>query len=262
MTRIIDAVSFNGEFDLLEIRLHILNEYVDRFIIVEATTTFSGKEKPLYYEKEKARYKKWEDKITYHVVKPEDEERYMALANGSPNTRGASHWKKEFCQKECIKDALVGLQDDDIVFIGDCDEVWEDRFEPDEDGVYKLPLRVYTYYLNNLSTEQFWGTICTRYRNIKNNCLNHLRSTDHYKCSGNWGWHFTSLKDSLRRKLTDSYTEDSYASPQVMRDLESNVANDRDFLGRAFRYSIDESEWPKYLKNNKERYKNLCKQPA
>ena len=114
---VIDVISFNGEFDLLEIRLNILSDYVDEFIIVEATTTFSGKDKPLYYEKEKARYKKWEDKIKYHIVRPEDEEKYVAMANASPNTRGASHWKKEFCQKECIKDTLVHLKDDDIVFI-------------------------------------------------------------------------------------------------------------------------------------------------
>ena len=122
---VIDVITFNGEFDLLEIRLNILSDYVDEFIIVEATTTFSGKDKPLYYEKEKARYKKWESKIKYHIVRPEDEEKYVAMANVSPNTRGASHWKKEFCQKECIKDALVHLKDDDLVIISDVDEIWE-----------------------------------------------------------------------------------------------------------------------------------------
>ena len=32
-----DIISFNNELDMLEIRLNILNEYVDYFIIVEAT---------------------------------------------------------------------------------------------------------------------------------------------------------------------------------------------------------------------------------
>lgn len=258
---IYDIFTFNGEYDLLEIRLNILNDYVDKFIIVEATTTFSGKDKPLYYEKEKARYKKWEDKIKYHIVRPEDEEKYMALANGSPNTeygKGAKHWVKEFCQKECIKDALVGLNDNDICFIGDCDEIW-DKSVLEIDYAQKLKLRVCTYYLNNRSSEEFYGGIICRYYIVKEECLNHLRTTTS-KTDNYYGWHFTSLKDGLRRKLTDSYTEDSYATPSVISNLENNILNNRDFLGRSFTYKIDESDLPQYLLDNKQKYIHLWKQ--
>lgn len=250
---VIDVITFNGEQELFEIRYNILKDVVDEFIVVEFDKTFSGKpkERTFFFDLPKVKYF-WHTEELYS--------KYMELAKSSPNTVGAEHWKREFCQKESIKDALVHLQDHDLVFIGDCDEIWS----PDIFDSFLFPtptkvnMKVYTYYLNNRSSEVFKGTLIARYYDIKNSCLNHLRSnttnTRHY------GWHFTSLKDSLRKKLTDSYTEDSYASPQVMANLESNVASNKDFLGRAFTYTIDESEWPQFLKDNRDKYKHLCKQ--
>ena len=46
---IYDIFSFNNELDMLDIRLNVLSPYVDYFVIVEATETFSGVEKPLYF---------------------------------------------------------------------------------------------------------------------------------------------------------------------------------------------------------------------
>jgi beta-1,4-mannosyl-glycoprotein beta-1,4-N-acetylglucosaminyltransferase len=261
---IVDVFTYNGEADILEIRLNILDQVVDQFIIVEATETFSGSTKPLYYEKEKARFEKWAHKIKYHIVRPPYSEGIVALANGSPNVTdwGRDHWHREFCQKETIKEALTHLQDEDVVFIGDVDEIWADRFEPDEEGVFKLALRVYTYYLNNRSSEQFHGTICTRYRNIKDKCLNHLRSSEHYKVTGSyWGWHFTSQGgyEEVKRKLSDSYTTETYWNPAVQSQLESNIRNSKDFLGRGFIFEEDERDWPQYLKDNKKKYAHLLR---
>jgi len=263
MSKIVDIFSFNGEYDLLEIRLNILNDYVDEFIIVEATETFSGKPKELYYEKQKERFAKWQDKIKYFVVRPPYEAGIVVLANESPNTRGAEHWKREFCQKESIKQALTHLKDEDIVFIGDVDEIVEPIFydsPTDSHRLIKYKLRVYTYWLNNRSSEPFWGTISDKYGNIKNECLNHLRGNGEGKNTINeCGWHFTSLKDGLERKLTDSYTKETYANDWVMNNLEENIKNNKDFLGRDFTFKEDVSEWPEWLKNNRHLYKHLLK---
>lgn len=259
---VIDCFTYNGEADILEIRLNCLDSMVDEFIICESPITFSGMSKPLYFEEQKERFAKWLHKIKYFIIDENDEELWE-MARNSPNTVGAEHWKREFVQKESIKKALTHLKDDDIVFIGDVDEIW------DSTSIYDLPmklkLRVYTYYLNNSSSEEFWGTIVTPYNLIKNTCLNHLRINpllydrrmdNQIYC----GWHFTSLADGLNRKLEDSYTPDSYASPQVMEHLEKNIKNNKDFLGRDFTYTLDESHWPQYLKDNKEKYIHLCKQ--
>src|ERR1700733_11122766 len=40
--RVFDCCLFNGEMDVLSIRLHELNDVVDNFVIVESDKTFSG----------------------------------------------------------------------------------------------------------------------------------------------------------------------------------------------------------------------------
>jgi len=260
---VIDVITFNGEFDLFDIRYNILKDCVDEFIVCEATKTFSGKDKPLYFEQVKDKY----EKVRYFVIDDFNDNQLWAMAMSSPNTMGAWHWKREFYIKESIKKALTHLQDDDIVFIGDCDEIWSDkvlRYHLLElISPVKLKLKVYTYWLNNRSDERFWGTIVGYYGNFKNSCLNHIRSSgeEHCKTDGlsEFGWHFTSLKDDLKRKLEDSYTDQTYANKWVMENLEKNIEEGKDFLGRGFTYQVDESGWPQYLRDNKEKYLHLCK---
>ena len=67
MNKIIDAFAFYNEVDMLEYRLETLYDVVDKFIIVEATMTHSGLEKPLNFELNKERYKKYLDKVHYVV---------------------------------------------------------------------------------------------------------------------------------------------------------------------------------------------------
>ena len=66
--KIFDVFLFLNELDLLELRLETLYEVVDYFVITELFETFSGKNKPFLYEKEKNRYKKYSDKIIYNPV--------------------------------------------------------------------------------------------------------------------------------------------------------------------------------------------------
>ena len=47
--KIIDSFIFYNEIDLLYYRLSILDEYVDKFILVESTHTFTGYSKPIFY---------------------------------------------------------------------------------------------------------------------------------------------------------------------------------------------------------------------
>lgn len=245
---IYDCFTYNGEHDLFDIRYNILKDYVDEFIVIEFDKTFSGKDK-------KQLFNQFYEKVNYHFIKEEQYSKYKEMAEKSPNTKGASHWAREFMQKESIKDCLTHLRDDDLVFIGDVDEI-PDTNNPYETviGVIKLKLKVYTYYLNNRSSEEFWGTIVGHYKDIKNECLNHLRSTKAEKTDMECGWHFTSLKDDLARKLTDSYTAETYANDSVMDNLAENIENNRDFLGRDFTYRIDELDLPEYLCYNREKY--------
>lgn len=203
--------------------------------------------------------------VTYHFITMDMYWKYQDLAEDSPNTKGAKHWKREFMQKESIKDVLTHLQDDDLVFIGDVDEIVAPSVIESVRGNLvapsKLELKVYTYYLNNRSTEGFYGTLMGSWGAIKGKCLNHLRSSNEYTF-GDCGWHFTSMGgvSALKHKLTDSYTYESYATDRVLNALEANYG-EKDFLGRNFTYTVDESEWPDYLKGNREKYQHLCRLP-
>ncbi len=252
---IYDIISYNGEAELFEIRYNILKDYVDQFRVIEFDKTFSGK------PKERTFNQVW-DKVIYYWIPEKVWSKYLDLARLSPNTeygKGAEHWLREFAMKESIKDCLGDLKDDDRVFIGDCDEIW-DPIRP-YNARKKLKLRVYTYYLNNRSTEKFAGTLTGKWGQIKNECLNHLRS------NAKWtedfcGWHFTSIGgiENVKKKLTDSYTQDSYATEVVLNNLAQNIYDNKDFLGRQFDYIIDTREWPAYLTNNSHNYRHLLKQ--
>ena len=75
------------------------------------------------------------------------------------------------------------------------------------------------------------------------------------------GWHFTSMGglERVKDKLIDTYTKDSYANDWVLDNLKENISNNKDFLGRDFKYKLDEESWPQYLKDNRDKYKHLLK---
>lgn len=265
--KIYDIFTYNGEKDILDIRLNMLNQYVDKFIIIEAPTTFSGLKKPLYFEKDKAYFEKFLDKIIYFVIDdyPQDDS-ICKLARTSINVpkNGPEHWAREFYQKESIKKALLGLEEKDVCFIGDVDEIWNPaaKITLTENHIFKLRQKVYSYYLNNRSDEPWAGTLVTKYKNIKKACLNHLRTkyNTSYVYIKDGGWHFTSMGgvDEVRRKLNDSYTHESYNTDFVQNNLGEKFGEE-DYMGRKFKLYTDESELPKYLINNKAKYAKLFK---
>ena len=279
--RVYDIFTFFNELELLEMRLAILAPYVDMFVIIECAETFSGKPKPLYYQENKERFKQYESKILHYVVQgvPKDhadlEERrndphldplereiinYALTSDNVP--AGSTHWLKEFYQKEAIQKALVGIGNDDFCFVSDLDEIWNPETVLDirTDDVYKLRQDMYAYYLNNRSSEAWAGTLGTKYKNIKHNCLNHLRtpSKTRYTYVPNGGWHFTNQggADRIRTKL-ESYGHQEFNTAEVKSSIETKIRENRDFVGRGFTFWKDESGLPEYILKNKERYRNF-----
>ena len=261
---VIDILTFNGENAVLKLHLGTLYDYVDKFVIVEANKTFTGAKKPMYFFRDQRYFAPWLKKIEYYPMTEWDDTKIWDLAVKSPNTQGAEHWKREFYIKESIKKAIEAQHpaDDDTLFIGDVDEIIDPKSEYESEDPFKAKLRVYAYYLNNRSDEQFWGTLVTQYKDIKGQCLNHMRSDKKLYSKGKpLGWHFTSMGgvEEVRRKLNDSYTEDSYNTFEVQQKLPERHKNGTDYLGRSFNFQLDDSEWPEYLKNHEKDFKYLIK---
>jgi hypothetical protein len=289
--RVYDAFTFFNELDLLEIRLNILDPYVDYFVLLEAAKTYSGDPKPLYYAENKERFAKWNKKILHYVVddvpsnvddlrkvlyrrtsEVDPLDRQIAIdALLTDNTgNGEMEWFREFYIKEHLKKALAQarLNDDDICYISDLDEIWNPDLVIDyskKDEVFKLIQKGYTYYLNNRNDERWtgWsGTIVTAYRNIRYQCLNHLRTygkmKDRYSFLRNGGWHFTFQGGyaGAKRKIEES-NHFWYNPEEVLPHLKMRVLKNRDHKGRNIRLWKDERGLPKYLLAHKEKYREF-----
>lgn len=184
----------------------------------------------------------------------------------SSNTAGEIQWMREFYQHESIRMGLekVGLDDNDICFNSDLDEIWNpEREYPIYDwDVVKLKQHVYMGFLNLRSSEEWYGTYYTKYKNIKNASSNHFDTTSKTKhlFLDNGGWHFTYQGglDRIKTKL-ENYGHQEYNNEQVKNEVQKRLDAGMDVLGRPFSCVTDEDNLPKYLKDNKDRYKKFFK---
>jgi len=240
---IYDLTQLYNELDLLEIRLNILDPYVDKFVIGESTQTFSGKPKPLYFKENQERFNKWKDKIIYIQI-PEF---------------GGEVFERTAKQKDYLRVALVDCQPDDTIYYGDVDEVWKPQTE---EG--KLEQLNYCYYLNMRSSELWQGTNVCKFKNLCN--LNELRA-NHDNVLKDGGWHFTNQGgiEQIRLKI-DAYDHQEMINDDVRDNLEERMLNGEDYLGRTldwkgkrFDFWEEEIDLPKYLLDNKEKYAKYFK---
>lgn len=109
--RVYDCFTFFNELDLLEIRLNELDPVVDYFVLVEATKTFSGKQKPLYYNENRKLFSQFSDRIIHVVV------------DDMPTVINNNRWPLETFQRKCIWRGLHSCVSNDIVLISDVDEI-------------------------------------------------------------------------------------------------------------------------------------------
>lgn len=243
MHKIYDVFLFHGEVDLLEIRLNILDKVVDKFVICEAKQSFNGEPYESLYLKNKERFKQWEDKIIHYQFNLMEDQEIVEQARNSPNTsHGNPYWMKVYYAMECMRKPLEGCKDEDIIFISDCDEMWNPEVFNEvlrPDATYGLKQLVYYYQLNNRCSEPWTGTVCLTYRRLKQVKINDIKQKGDFKLE-NRGWHFTYQggEEEVRRKVLSTRTvgeqdqTDSYYGTPTDMILE-NAKNNRDiFAGR------------------------------
>jgi hypothetical protein len=139
------------------------------------------------------------------------------------------------------------------------DEIWNPQAIIDFTGeeIFKLQQLVYVYYINNRSNEPWTGTLVTKYKNIKNSCLNHLRtaSKPKYTYIPNGGWHFTNQggEEFIRNKINASYSSDDLNNDEVQAKLQERIRKNKDYIGRKFKYWIDEKDLPLFILNYRDK---------
>ena len=199
--KVYDCFLFFNELDILDVKLNELYDHVDYFVIVESVETFRGNLKPLYFEINKDRYRKFLDKIIHVIL----EERQLT----------DNPWDRERYQRNQISRGLLGCKLNDIVIVEDADEIVRASKIPEiirlltknQTQYVKCRQNIYTYYLNRTDPRSgevtSWdGSIATSYTNVKYETPNGVRWGDansykEYKANTNTldnaGWHFTYM---------------------------------------------------------------------
>ena len=281
--KIIDSFIFFNELELLEMRLNILNDVVDYFVLTESPFTVSGNEKPLYYENNKDRFGKLNDKIIHNITEEipnnfdhiiEKTKDHVAYKDLDPYGTRFIDLPIRFQRAVYNRNASAfgieksGASDDDIIITSDADEIINpyiledvDWFDPNNH--YVTLCNAYYYKLNFLYQDDWMGSrICT-WKHLKSTTIDQLRQ-DHknaYRIEQG-GWHFSFLGDAENFKLKlASYEHTENNIDTVISNAEEKIEKGLDPLNRGMVYkavSIDES-YPEYIQNNQEKYSHLIK---
>ena len=223
---IYDCFMYFDEDMLLDLRLNILNSYVKRFIITEATYTHSGAKKKLNFDLNK--FNKFKDKIEYIVVDTPPPDILPIDQNDTKRKKGEklilNGYARDNYQRNNLIRGLKNIDDEDIIIISDLDEI------PNLQGVnfknIKEKINIFKqkmfYYKLNLHIEDFvWSgsKACKKKYFISPQWLRNIKSKKYSKWRidlwmskkkyinvnliNNGGWHFTSIRtpEELEKKL-------------------------------------------------------------
>lgn len=287
MRKIYDCFIFFNELDLLELRLNILDPYVDYFVICEASVTHSGSPKSFIFDENKERYSKFLHKIIHLKISdiPNDFSN-LSTPDSTPDGKcvndihnfinrtnlfdkeNINHYSygRDFFQKESLRRGLIDCDDNDIIILSDCDEIPNpeiiegvDSFINDE-MFYTFNQTTYYYYLNLLKEYNWKGSRMGLYKNLKDYSFNELRAQSNSDIP-NGGWHFSFMggSESVKTKI-QSYSHQEMNNPHIINNIDNNVLNGVDpfFRGHLQTVEID-STYPKYLLDNLDKYKHMIK---
>lgn len=266
MAKIIDSFLFFQELDLLEIRLEYLYEKVDKFIIVEACQTFTGKPKLFNFEANISRFEKYIDKIIYYKIEDSHDsfdsvigylgsqhskeyKKVLEIMNSHKHyPKDVLHWVLDTYHREALHLVYAKyLEDDDIVFLSDLDEIVSiEIFDNTELLISDRPTvcqqHEFMYFLNYYNNSDWLGTIFSKYENIKNKSLNGLRIDSkkirsyvnqvEYKSGG---YHFTTIGniDTIKQKI-QSWAHQEFNTKEIADRLEYNINTGQDIFEREY----------------------------
>lgn len=247
---IYDCFTFFNELDLLEIRLNILDDYVDTFVICEGDKTFRGKQKPMVFKDNEDRFEKWLDKIIY-VECP--------MPQRDP-------WAMEEFQRNWITMGLEDVNAGDLIFISDLDEIWNpERLDQIQEqsfiGPVKIEQQYYYYYLNLKLDLRCCCTVAVRGIDFVGPQYHRTMGCEPHILDGGWQWSFLGGEEMIRTKIQSfAHSELDVRQYTNLQHIEWCMENGVDLFGRDIEMKfveVDES-YPPYIVANLDRWGHLC----
>tara|TARA_Y100000590_G_scaffold196266_1_gene222854 strand:- start:3366 stop:4238 length:873 start_codon:yes stop_codon:yes gene_type:complete len=283
---------FFDEEMLLDLRLNILDKYVDKFVITEATYMHSGKSKKLVFDIKK--FKKFQDKIIYKVIDSQPTNLETISEKDNEEIKGRklinNSVKRENYQREMANNSLKIANDEDVILINDIDEIPNLKkvdFNKINEKLIIFKQKTFYYKFNLRYENLIWhGSKACRKKNFKS--PQWLRNVKHriyplwrfdilfsekkynsicYINDG--GWHFTNIKspEDLEKKfLNFLHHQDFEASGLNLSDIKEKIKNKKILYDlaidqRNFKWEgsktlskVDLKEIPDYISENYEKY--------
>ncbi|MCO5610857.1 hypothetical protein L7F22_065099 [Adiantum nelumboides] len=268
--RVYDAVIFNNELDLLELRWRELASVITKFVILESNTTFTGQGKPLWFAENMQRFAFAESQMVY------------AEMGGRNLVRGEKPFVLEYAQRVHMDKVLqgAGIAQGDLLIIADVDEIpsahtihllrWCDGI-PD---VMHLQMNTYLYSFEFLMDKDTWRPSVHVYAPGKTE-YDHGRQTDLILADA--GWHcsfcFRHVEDIAFKMLAYSHADRvksrAFLDPQRIQAIVCKGADLFDMLPEAYSFkelimksgvaprSYSGVNLPSFLLRHHERFKFL-----
>lgn len=276
---IYDCFQFFNELDILKLRLGVMSPVADRFVLSEATVTFSGDDKKLFFNEHKKDYEPYLDRINHVIVRD--------------TPMDCNAFTRDSHQKCAVARGLTDAGDDDIVIFSDVDEIPNpeavkrvlENFDPTR--IYALAQRNFYVYIdmeeksgNLLSvTGEFdgftgadrrWlGTKICSYGMLKRFTMEQLRDKEQKDIMiriPDGGWHFSYMGGEKRSSAASrarykirSAAHQEYNKRRILWNVGKNIKNHSDILGREcdFRIVPIDNTYPEYLIEHLKEYKHL-----
>ena len=283
---------FFDEEMLLDLRLNILDKFVDKFIIVESSYTHSGKEKKLIFDINK--YSKFKEKINYIVLKDHPKGIEEISNNDSDGEISRKEilnaLKRENLQRDTIFNGLNDADKDDWIIISDLDEIPDlthINFNNIKNKIIFFKQKVFYYKLNlELKNLRWIGTKACRKKHLKSpQWLRNLKDKIYPKWRvdilfsekkyndvffiENGGWHFSFVKkpEDIEKKLKSYLHHREYDIDPVSVDKIRNLINSKSVI---YDHRVDQTQYkfgggqklekidleflPRYISSNKDKY--------
>lgn len=255
---IIDSFIFHNESDMLEFRLKLLWDVVDKFVIIEADRAFSGKIKPFNFITDKHRFDWAKEKIVYMPINVDVFD--LNLDAPPPEKWDDDHfsWRIENRQRTAIIDACKYFSNTDILMVSDCDEIPSAQaveFRKNNNLMYPMTCDqfIIPYKLNYMRPDMGWrGTVMcdlSYARQVGTQTLRNERQR--YSPFPKGGWHLSYFggADMIRNKI------ECFAHQEINRDEFKDIDHINDCIkwGKSLLKEdvsldiIDASFYPQYF---------------